>query len=288
MEILKVENITKYYGNLRAVHNLSFVVQSEEILGLLGPNGAGKTTTIKMICGLLKPTDGKISVYKYDPVTEPSCVRAHIGYMPQTLSLYQDLTVRENIELFGGLHGLSGRSLKEREEKLVYFLGLEEWLYTKVGELPGGIKNRVSLSIALINDPPLLLLDEPTSGMDPLMRRTFLSFLYNLKSEGKAVIVTTHYLEEAQYMDRIILMHRGEKLLEGNPRELLSKVPFKVLRIKFQDLKRVRDIAKPLYTIPKGEFIDIIVEEDLLDLLETFRAFEVEPDFDHLFIYMTR
>jgi len=220
MYSIEVKNLTKKFDSFTAVDNISFNVKEGEIFGFLGANGAGKSTTIRMLCGILEPTSGDAIVGGFSVVEKPDKVKLNIGYMSQKFSLYNDLTVEENIEFFGGIYGLHGKILKEKKDwvlKISYLKGNEKLL---TGSLPGGIKQRLALGIAVIHNPKIVFLDEPTSGVDPIYRRNFWDLINELSNEGTTVLVTTHYLEEAEYCNDIILIDSGKIIAQGNPKQL--------------------------------------------------------------------
>ncbi|MGK9369167.1 ATP-binding cassette domain-containing protein [Melioribacter sp. Ez-97] len=215
-----VENLTKKFGDFTAVDNVSFKVEKGEVFGFLGANGAGKSTTIRMLCGLLEPTSGDAIVGGYSIVEQPDKVKQSIGYMSQRFSLYNDLTIGENIDFFGGVYGLEGKRLEERKKWALEISDLRGKENVLTGDLPGGIKQRLALGIAVIHKPEILFLDEPTSGVDPISRRNFWDLINRFSDEGTTVLVTTHYLEEAEYCNDIILINAGKLIAEGNPQKL--------------------------------------------------------------------
>jgi ABC-2 type transport system ATP-binding protein len=217
---VQIENLTKRFGDFVAVDRVSIEVQSGEIFGFLGPNGAGKSTTIRVLCGLLAPTSGRATVGGYDVATHPEEVRQNIGYMSQRFSLYDDLTVVENIEFFGGIYGVMGERLAQRREYVLQMAGLEDRRTSMTRLLPGGLKQRLALGCAILHEPPILFLDEPTSGVDPIARRSFWDLIYQLSAAGHTVFVTTHYMDEAEYCHRIALMGGGRVIALGSPQEL--------------------------------------------------------------------
>lgn len=220
---IEVNNLNKTFGKFVAVNNISFKVKEGEIFGFLGANGAGKSTTIKMLCGLLEPTSGDALVGGFSIKSQSDFVKKNIGYMSQRFSLYNDLTIEENIKFFGGVYGLEGKELNERMQwilKTANLIGKENIL---TGSLPGGIKQRLALGTAVIHKPKIVFLDEPTSGVDPISRRSFWDLINDLSDEGITVLVTTHYLEEAEYCGNIILINAGSLIAEGNSKVLKSK-----------------------------------------------------------------
>ncbi len=218
-----VQNLTKTFGNFTAVDHVSFTVNKGEIFGFLGANGAGKTTTIRMLCGLLLPTSGQATVGGFDVYTQPDLIKQNIGYMSQRFSLYEDLTVRENIEFFGGIYGLTRKQIKQKSEELLQYLQLANRADTLTAQLPLGIKQRMALSTALLHDPQIIFLDEPTSGVDPRSRRQFWLLIYELAATGKTIFVTTHFMDEAEYCQRISIMQQGKIIELDTPQNLKSK-----------------------------------------------------------------
>jgi len=219
-----VRGLGKRFGAFDAVKDLRFDVRKGEIFGFLGPNGAGKSTTIRMLCGLLSPTKGEGRVAGYDLLTEPEAIKQHIGYMSQRFSLYEDLTVEENIDFYSGIYRIPAERKRERKEWVVSMAGLAGHGDTKTAFLSGGWKQRLALGCAILHEPPILFLDEPTSGVDPISRRNFWDLIYRLSSKGVTVFVTTHYMEEAEYCDRLGLIYRGGLVALGTPEELKSRL----------------------------------------------------------------
>jgi len=220
---IEAENLTKRFGAFTAVDHINLRVRVGENFGLLGPNGAGKTTTIRMITGVIKPTEGSVKVFGIDVVRERDKAIRKIGYMPQRFSLYEDLTVEENLMLYGSLQGLRGQHLRERVNELMDRFYLREIRGRMAGRLSGGMKQRLSLAVALVHDPDLLILDEPTAGVDPPLRRRFWEHFKELNKEGKTILVTTHYMDEAENCDRLALMGGGRVIAEGTPQEIKRK-----------------------------------------------------------------
>ena len=217
---IRVQDLTRRFGAFTAVRAISFEVARGEVFGFLGANGAGKTTAIKMLTGLLLPTSGEARVAGYDVYRETESIRRHIGYMSQRFSLYEDLTVRENIELYGGIYGLSDDRIATRSAELIDRLGLRDVRDTLVGSIPLGWKQKLAFSVAVIHDPAIVFLDEPTSGVDPITRRQFWEMIYTAASKGTTVFVTTHYMDEAEYCDRVSIMVDGTIAALGTPDEL--------------------------------------------------------------------
>ncbi len=214
---VEVHELTKRFGDFTAVDAVTFTVRPGEIFGFLGPNGAGKTTTIRMLSGLLEPTSGDACVADLDIIAETEAVKQRIGYMSQLFSLYGDLTVDENIAFFAGLYGVTGARLERRRAWVLRMAGLEEHHGQLTGELSLGWKQRLALGCAVLHEPPILFLDEPTSGVDPVSRRNFWELIYSLADGGTTVLVSTHYMEEAEYCHRLALMNRGRLIALDTP-----------------------------------------------------------------------
>ncbi len=220
MNSIEVNELTKKFGSFTAVDKVSFNVKKGEIFGFLGANGAGKSTTIRMLCGILEPTSGDANVGGFSVMNEPDNVKKNIGYMSQRFSLYNDLTVEENINFFGGVYGLEGEKLKERKKWVLNIADLHGKEKILTSSLPGGIKQRLALGTAVIHQPEIIFLDEPTSGVDPISRRNFWDLINELSGQGTTILVTTHYLEEAEYCNNIILINAGKLIAEGTSKEL--------------------------------------------------------------------
>ena len=212
--------LVKRFGDFVAVDHVDLEVSRGEIFGFLGPNGAGKSTTIRILCGLLAPTSGEASVAGYDVSAESEQIKQNIGYMSQKFSLYDDLTVEENIDFFSGIYGVARERRSERKGYVLSMAGLEEKRSAMTRLLAGGWKQRLALGCAILHEPPILFLDEPTSGVDPIARRRFWELIYQLSASGNTVFVSTHYMDEAEYCHRIALMYRGKVIALGSPDEL--------------------------------------------------------------------
>ena len=219
---VKAESLTKRFGDFTAADKISFAIKGGEIFGLLGPNGAGKSTSFKMLCGLLKPTSGKASVGGLDLSRAASQARGRIGYMAQKFSLYADLSVRQNLDFFAGIYGL-GKRTAEVTDRMVEAFDLQPYLAQNAGGIPLGFKQRLALACATLHDPAVLFLDEPTSGVDPLTRREFWGHINAMVGRGVTVVVTTHFMDEAEYCDRIALIYRGRMIANGSPDALKAR-----------------------------------------------------------------
>jgi ABC-2 type transport system ATP-binding protein len=231
MLAVKTDNLTKRYGGFMAVDNLDLHVKKGEVYGLLGPNGAGKTTVIKVLAGLLKRNAGTAEVLGM-PVPDKK-ISSRIGYMPQETALYVGLTVHQNLDFFGKLFGLDKGQIAEREAELLKFIDLEKWRNELVSNLSGGMKHRVSLACALIHEPEVLFLDEPTVGVDPELRISFWNYFNNLKERGITILITTHYMDEASHCDRVGFMQSGKLIAEGEPEAVLREADVKSLEDAF-------------------------------------------------------
>jgi ABC-2 type transport system ATP-binding protein len=234
---VEIRDLVKCFGDFVAVDHVSMQVERGEIFGFLGPNGAGKSTTIRMLCGLLKPTSGTAFVGGLDIATESEKVKQNIGYMSQKFSLYDDLMVEENIDFFSGIYGVPKERRAERKRYVLKMAGIEERRNAVTRDLSGGWKQRLALGCAILHEPPILFLDEPTSGVDPMARRTFWDLIYELSGAGHTIFVSTHYMDEAEYCHRLALMYRGKVIALGTPAELKqSLASHHLLRLETSDL----------------------------------------------------
>jgi ABC-2 type transport system ATP-binding protein len=236
--VIITHELSKHYGDFKAVDKISFEVYQGEIFGFLGANGAGKTTAMKMLTGLLHPTSGKATVAGFDILTQSEQIKRNIGYMSQKFSLYEDLTVRENVRFYGGIYGLSHSERKRKSEELIDRLGLLEMRRDRVADLPLGWKQKLAFSVALLHDPAIVFLDEPTGGVDPLTRRQFWDLIYEAAERGVTVFVTTHYMDEAEYCERISIMVDGR--IEAIDTPLALKRRYKVDHMDEVFVKLVR------------------------------------------------
>ena len=302
MNSIEVKNLTKKFGEFISVNNISFNVKKGEVFGFLGANGAGKSTTIRMLCGILKPTSGDAIVGGFSVMNQPEKVKQQIGYMSQKFSLYNDLTVEENINFFGSIYGLTNTVLEERKKWVLSVADLtgKEKLFTN--SLPGGIKQRLALGTAVIHKPEIVFLDEPTSGVDPIARRNFWELINFLSEDGITVVVTTHYLEEAEYCNNIILIDSGKLIAEGNPKELKERyIQNKILEIECERISEAIEILSKEFFVEEtnifGNSIHISVnnfyqsEEQIKNVLSAnsinvFRVSEVTPTLEDVFIHL--
>ncbi|BBA71246.1 ATP-binding cassette domain-containing protein [Geobacter sulfurreducens] len=218
-----LRDLERRFGDFIAVNRISLDVRRGEIFGFLGPNGAGKSTTIRMLCGILPPSSGSGTVAGFDIVRQAEEIKKNIGYMSQKFSLYEDLTVEENIDFYAGIYRIPVERRQERKEWVIGMAGLAEHRRSRTAILSGGWKQRLSLGCAILHEPPIVFLDEPTSGVDPISRRAFWDLIYRLAGAGVTVFVTTHYMDEAEYCDRLALIYRGELIALGTPEELKTE-----------------------------------------------------------------
>lgn len=241
-----VKNLSRHFGTFKAVDNISFEVNRGEIFGFLGPNGAGKSTTIRMLNGLLLPTSGEGRVGGFDIIRENAHIKDHIGYMSQRFSLYEDLTGEENLTFFGGVYGLTPDRLPARITEVLNLVGLEDRRHDLTRTLPLGLKQRLALASAIIHEPSILFLDEATSGVDPISRRNFWDLIYAMAQEGRTILVTTHYMEEAEFCDRLVLIYQGRIIAQGTPGELKGTVTDTILAVYPDNLDKALALIKQL------------------------------------------
>ncbi|MFW2389476.1 MAG: ABC transporter ATP-binding protein [Polyangiales bacterium] len=239
-----VESLSRRFGDLVAVRDVSFRVRRGEIFGMLGPNGAGKSTTLRMLCGILDPSDGSATVVGHDVASEPESVKQNIGYMTQRFSLYEDLTVEENLRFYAGIYGVSRRERASRVPEELARAGLSDRRKQISGTLSGGWKQRLALVCAMIHRPPLLFLDEPTAGVDPVSRREFWAQIHRIAEEGTTVIVTTHYMDEAERCHRLAFIFKGSLLDIGTPAEIVERRNIRVAIVSTSDVGAAADLLR--------------------------------------------
>lgn len=266
---IEVKNLTKRFGRFVAVDNVSFNVEKGEIFGFLGANGAGKSTTIRMLCGLLTSTSGSASVAGYDIDQQPEKVKENIGYMSQRFSLYEDLTVEENINFFGGVYGLSNGEIRERMEWVLEMAGLLGREKSLTRRLAGGWKQRLALGCAVLHQPRIVFLDEPTGGVDPISRRSFWELINALSEAGTTVLATTHYLDEAEYCHKILLIDAGSLIAQGSPHELkTAHIQNRVLEVDCDNVIQAMEYLLKekwvLETSVFGTHLHLVVEDEEL------------------------
>ncbi|MFZ2086931.1 MAG: ABC transporter ATP-binding protein [Desulfobaccales bacterium] len=243
---IEVKNLTRDFGKFRAVDNVSFTVARGEIFGFLGPNGAGKSTTIRMLNGLLLPTAGEGWVDGLHIVRDHDRIKARIGYMSQRFSLYEDLTAEENLSFFGGVYGLPSDRLADRLEEALALVDLTDRRRDLTRDLALGLRQRLALASAVLHEPAILFLDEPTSGVDPISRRNFWDLIYTMADKGVTVLVTTHYMDEAEFCDRLVLIYQGRVIAAGSPRDLKTALPETILAVYPDRLGEALEVARRL------------------------------------------
>jgi ABC-2 type transport system ATP-binding protein len=296
---LAARGLTRRFGETLAVDRLSFEVRAGEIFGLVGPDGAGKTTTLRMLAGILPPDDGTAEVAGVDVVRDPEGVKLHISYMPQRFGLYEDLTVDENIRFYADLYGVPRREREERAERLLRASGMLEFRRRLAGKLSGGMKQKLGLACALVHRPKVILLDEPTTGVDPVSRRDFWRILYSLIAEGVAILASTAYLDEAERCHRVALLDRGRLLFSDAPERLKRNLPGGVVSIVSAEPRRVEQalasVAGVRTCVLVGDGAHLVVDEAARRLPELRAALDaagapfdtiqqVEPSIEDLFV----
>jgi len=298
--VVQTSGLTKKFGSLVAVDHMDLSVNAGEIFGFLGPNGAGKTTTVRILCGLMMPTSGTATVVGHDVVTEPEEVKQRIGYMPQAYGLYDDLTVDENLEFFGSVYRVPRDERRRRADEILQLVRLEEFRKHYAGQLSGGMKRRLSLAVSLIHNPELLILDEPTAGIDPPLRRIFWQYFRELNKRGVTFFINTHYMDEAELCDRLALISYGKLVSLGSPTELKRKaVGGERVEFVTADLPRTGEILKESELVREIRTSDggiqLIVEEAasaiprLTSLLrehgvEVLQVRQLQPSLEDVFI----
>ena len=262
---MSVRDLVKRFGPFTAVDRISFEARPGEVFGFLGPNGSGKSTTIRILCGLLRPTSGEAQVAGFSVLTQPELIRRRIGYMSQKFSLYNDLTVIENLRFFAGLYSVVGDELKRRIEWALEMAGLGGREQSTTATLSGGWKQRLALGCAILHKPSIVFLDEPTSGVDPLSRRRFWELIQQLRSEGVTVFVTTHYMDEAEYCNRLALIYRGRLIALGTPAELKRRVHGDLLLVEATPLGAALEVIKRLPIVHDaavfGNALHVVVDD---------------------------
>ena len=303
MNAIEVNNLTKKFGDFAAVDNVNFTVKQGEIFGFLGANGAGKSTTIRMLIGVLEPTSGDALVGGYSIMKQPEMVKKNIGYMSQKFSLYNDLTVAENIRFYAGVYGLDGKKYQERKKWVLKVANLENMENTLTSSLPGGIKQRLALGTAVIHEPKIVFLDEPTSGVDPVSRRNFWDLINDLSAGGTTVLVTTHYLDEAEFCNDIILINAGKLVAQGNSKELKTNyIKNPILEIETDRTVDSLEILEKEKWVGEtsifGNYIhvilndDTITEKNIIQLLQEQNGIKVKrverivPTLEDVFIHL--
>jgi ABC-2 type transport system ATP-binding protein len=261
---VSLHELSKRFGDFTAVNRVTLDVARGEIFGFLGPNGAGKSTTIRMLCGILAPSSGSGTVAGYDIKTQSEQIKTQIGYMSQKFSLYEDLSVEENIDFYSGIYRIPKDKKRQRKEWVIEMAGLSEQLRARSSTLSGGWKQRLALGCAILHEPPIIFLDEPTSGVDPISRRSFWELIYRLAADGVTIFVTTHYMEEAECCDRLGFIFGGELIALGTPARLKDDFPGEVVELlcerPFEVLERVESLAGVRHAALFGAGLHLVVE----------------------------
>lgn len=298
-----VDGLTKRFGDFVAVDRVSFDVREGEIFGFLGPNGSGKSTLIRMLCGLLDPTDGRASVAGHDVASDPEGVKRSIGYMSQRFALYENMTIDQNLDFFAGIYEIAPKRIAERKRHVVEVANLKGLEHRRPVELPGGLRQRLALATAILHEPRVLFLDEPTGGVDPINRRRFWDLIYTLAEEGITVFVTTHFLDEAEHCGSIGLIYYGRLIAFGSPAELKrSQAAFPVLELELPRaadaiavLQTRRDLVAEVALFGRDLHVSVVdgpdIERRVGDLLardgfEVRRIERVEPSLEDIFIHL--
>lgn len=261
-------DLSKKFGDFSAVDRVSFTIPKGEIFGLLGPNGAGKTTSLRMLCGLLAPTSGVGRVMGFDVVSQPEKVKSNLGYMSQKFSLYNDLTAIENLDFYARIYRLPGKTRNSRTAALIEMAGLKDHRNELTANLSGAWRQRLALACAIVHEPPMLFLDEPTAGVDPISRREFWNLIYELAGRGVSVLATTHYMDEAEYCNEIGLMYQARMIARADPDSLKEKLPGTLLEIECDHPDRAIDLLKNISGVVDAAFhgilLHVIVEDEAL------------------------
>lgn len=291
--VIDIKNLTVRFGDFTAVDKISLKIEAGTIFGFLGPNGSGKSTTIRVLCGILRPASGSCTVLGYDVVREAEIIKHNIGYMSQKFSLYHDLTVRENLEFYAGLYGVKSSEREERIQAMLHLSMLNTQQHVLAGELSGGIRQRLALCCAVMHRPEILFLDEPTSGVDPKSRRLFWKIIYQLAKEGTTILVTTHFMDEAEHCDMVGLIQHGRLTAYGSPEKLKKSIPGVLLNISqssgFTMLQMLKDMKIPYDDIYLyGNDVRILLQQENLSYMKNITYEIVEPSMEDVFIYYVR
>lgn len=293
MYAVETENLTRMFGNFTAVNQVSLKIPQGSIYGFLGPNGSGKSTTIRMLCGILAPTSGNGHILGLDLATQGESIKEQIGYMSQKFSLYDDLTVIENLEFYAGLYSLTSAERKERIETMLEMAGLKDRRQEMTVNLSGGWKQRLALGCSILHKPSILFLDEPTGGVDPKSRRMFWDIIYDLSQQGTTVMVTTHFMDEAEHCDAIGFIYEGSLIADDTPAKLKQNLPGMVLEIPTQDPMGLfaelaghqRDVLD-LY--PYGTSVHALIYEERLSDYKDYKYNVITPSLEDVFVYYVK
>lgn len=293
MIAVETSNLTKKFGSFIAVNHVNLQIKAGGIYGFLGPNGSGKSTTIKMLCGILEPTSGRGSILGHDLAGESEKIKTKIGYMSQKFSLYDDLTVRENLEFYAGMYQLSGHEKKIRMEEMLEMAGLQNRRDELTLNLSGGWKQRLALGCSILHKPPILFLDEPTGGVDPKSRRLFWDIIYQLSVEGTTVMVTTHFMDEAEHCDEIGFIYNGDMIASDTPARLKEVIPGILLElpaVKPMDmLQQIVDAKLPVFDIyPYGTSLHVLINQEALQHFSQYAYKVIPPSLEDVFVHYVK
>ena len=293
MYAVETENLTRVFGNFTAVNQVSLKIPQGSIYGFLGPNGSGKSTTIRMLCGILAPTSGNGRVLGLDLATQAESIKEQIGYMSQKFSLYDDLTVMENLEFYAGLYSLTAAERKERIENMLIMAGLKDRRQEMTATLSGGWKQRLALGCSILHKPSILFLDEPTGGVDPKSRRVFWDIIYDLSQQGTTVMVTTHFMDEAEHCDAIGFIYEGSLIADDTPAKLKQNLPGMLLEIPAQDpMGLFTELAgqqkEVLDLYPYGTSVHALIREERLSDYQDYDYSVITPSLEDVFVYYVK
>jgi len=293
MYAVEITNLTRCFGEFTAVNNVSLKIKQGSIYGFLGPNGSGKSTTIRMLCGLLEPTSGEGKILGLDIARDSEAIKHKIGYMSQKFSLYDDLTVLQNLKFYAGMYSLSRDIAEERIKEMLVLAGLGSRQHELVANLSGGWKQRLALGCSIIHSPPILFLDEPTGGVDPKSRRMFWDIIYNLAGQGTTVMVTTHFMDEAEHCDAIGFIFEGNLIANGAPSQLKKMIPGVLVRIATPEPMELMERLEAgnircLDTYPFGAGVHVLIEANQLHQLASFEHQQIAPGLEDVFVYLVK
>ena len=293
MPALELNNLTRRFGDFVAVNNVSLQIKQGAIYGFLGPNGSGKSTTIRMLCGLLEPTAGSGKVLGLDIAKDSEALKQKIGYMSQKFSLYDDLSVIENLRFYGGLYSLSSEQMKKRIGEMLVLSGLEKRQHELVGNLSGGWKQRLALACSILHNPPILFLDEPTGGVDPVSRRMFWEIIYDLSLQGTTVMVTTHFMDEAEHCDEIGFIFEGNLIASDTPDNLKKIIPGTLVEIPtpgpMELLETLEESTVEYLDIyPAGASLHVLLKSDDISSLSGYAYEIIAPSLEDVFVYLVK
>lgn len=293
MPALELNNLTRRFGDFVAVNNVSLQIKQGAIYGFLGPNGSGKSTTIRMLCGLLEPTSGSGKVLGLDIAKDSEALKQKIGYMSQKFSLYDDLSVIENLRFYAGLYSLSSEQMKKRIGEMLALSGLEKRQHELVATLSGGWKQRLALACSILHNPPVLFLDEPTGGVDPVSRRMFWEIIYDLSVQGTTVMVTTHFMDEAEHCDEIGFIFEGNLIASDTPDNLKKIIPGTLVEIPtpspMELLETLEESAVEYLDIyPAGASVHVLLKSDDISSLAGYEYEIISPSLEDVFVYLVK